>query len=210
MILIRKAKTLYKLIIYKNWEVLLNRLPLLRFLLNFTNHLPHPNNYKAILLGGHGLGLNSLSYYLNRANIKTMPITNNPFIFWSDLKCILLDDINTKTTNKILSKLNHKVIVYQIIRDPILTIKSVINVLIINHISVLSNKNDVYNLLLRTLKNDNFMIFHFSSLNALISHITLNKIYLTMNDLNSENFFTTLDAINKKIDIRGGAAARNR
>ncbi|RAX51925.1 hypothetical protein CCY99_08210 [Helicobacter sp. 16-1353] len=200
----RKIKTLSKLVIYKNWNVLLHKIPILRFALNATNYIPHPNKYKMILLGGHGLGVNSFVYYLNKINIKTSSITNKPFIFWGDLQCILVDSINTKYTNKILSKLTYKVMVYQLVRCPISTIKSVINVLILNYISILNNKDDVYNLLLKTLENNHFMIFHFTSINKLISHITLQKQYITMNDINDDNFPTTLEKISKEINANWG------
>lgn len=203
--LFRKIHSAIKLIRGKRWAVILDRLPIYKKISSITNLLPHPSNYKYILIGGHGVGMVALKHYLEKINASPCEILSyeivRPFIFYRHFDGLVLDKypINNDI-NKIISTCTKKVPLYQIVRCPIEIIKSNVNVNILHSISNINNQNDANKLLFEIINNISHLMFYFKSTRNLVNCITKEVNYITMQDINDENMNNTINKFAKKFN----------
>lgn len=193
----RKAKTMIKLIKGKRWGYFLDRIPLYKNIISITNLLPHPDKYKYIVIGGHGVGMTALKYYLDKLGAKPMEILSyeivRAFIFYRNFDGLILDKIPiNKNIHKIMQKCNKKVPLYQLIRCPIETIKSNVNIQIFHTLSKVNTQQDANNVLFKVIYDIPHLMFYFRSTRELVNHIQNHVNYITMQDINDNNIYTTL------------------
>ncbi|PAF46699.1 hypothetical protein BKH46_06975 [Helicobacter sp. 12S02634-8] len=196
-IIISKFQTLLKIIKSRRWGLLWDKITPLKKLLSLTNYLPHPQKYRYILIGGHGLGMTALLFYLNKMGAKATEIWTyeviRPFIFYRKFDGLVLDKAPlNKDASKVLQTLKKKVPLYQIIRDPISVIKSNVNVTMFHTISSIHSQADAKRVLFEIITNIPHLMFYFASTRKLIDHITTDVTYLRMCDLDDMHMPTTL------------------
>ena len=197
MIIIRKIKSAYKLLKGGRIHAFFDRMPFAKQIISSTNLLPHPQKYDYILLGGHGLGLTAMFYYLKKIGAKPEEIWSyeivRPFVFYRNFSGIVLDKapLNNQS-QKILKTCTKKVPVYQIVRDPISVIKSNINVTMFHSISKINSKKDAQDKLIEVIKGISHLMFYFGSQRKLIDHLKLDITYLTMKDIGENGMEATL------------------
>ncbi|WP_146744962.1 hypothetical protein [Helicobacter sp. 16-1353] len=202
---IKKCKTVINLIRGKRWGAFWDKLPFIKQILSSTNLLPHRSNYKYILIGGHGLGMTAFFYYLEKLGAKPLEIWSyeivRPFVFYRKFDGMVLDKapLNSQSA-KILKTCTKKVPLYQLIRDPISTIKSNVNVTMFHSISRINNKNDANNMLVDVINNISHLMFYFASTRDLVNHIVCDVTYIKMKDIDDKNMPNTLKAFANRFD----------
>ncbi|WP_158657709.1 hypothetical protein [Helicobacter sp. 'house sparrow 1'] len=154
--------------------------------------------YQYFLLGGHGMGLASLSFYLEKIKAKPKWIFKGEvipfFCFYNDFYGVVLDrEIKNKVANYILRSLTLKVPFYQIIKDPISIIRSCVNVACFQHISMVHSKDDMKGLFFRVLLDIPHLMFHFASMRNSVKHLILDVTYLTQDSIGQDNLQNTLN-----------------
>lgn len=92
---LKKIKTAIKLIKGKRWGAFWDKMPFAKQIISFTNFLPHKNNYKYILIGGHGLGMTAVLHYFEKIGAKPLEIWSyeivRPFVFYRKFDGMVLD-----------------------------------------------------------------------------------------------------------------------
>ncbi|PAF45184.1 DUF2972 domain-containing protein [Helicobacter sp. 11S02596-1] len=215
-IIFRKFNSFLKLIKGRRWGVIWTKIPLLKKSLSITNYFPHPQNYRYILIGGHGLGMTALIYYLDKIKAKPTEIWTHevirPFVFYRDFDGLVLDKapLNPDAKN-VLKTLKKKVPLYQMVRDPISIIKSNVNVTMFHSISQINSKTDATHLLRSLIENISHLMFCFASTRSLINHIATDVSYIRMDDINEKNLPSTLQDFAKRFgyEANGGGAVQN-
>lgn len=201
----RKLKSFVILVKGRRWGVIWDRFPFVQKLLSLTNYFPHPQNYRYILLGGHGLGMTALFYYLKQIGAKPDEIwwyeLIRPFIFYRKFDGMVLDKspLNIDAP-KILQKLKKKVPAYQLIRDPISIIKSNVNVTIFHLISSVNSQEDADKRLIEVIEQISHLMFHFASIRRLVHHIVTDITYLKMSDIDEKGMPITLQKIAQRFE----------
>lgn len=199
------------MIIGRRWGLFWDKLPFANKLFTLTNFIPHPQNYKYIILGGHGLGLAAFKHYLDFIYAKPCEVFSyeiiRPFVFWrkfngfSKHSCdgLILDKfpINTYVPS-VFKTLDKKVPLYQLIRDPISVIKSNINVTMFHAISLLHSQKDADRMLFEVIDNISHLMFYFTSQRLLVEHITSEVHYLRMRDIGEDGMPQTLESFVRK------------
>ena len=204
--IIRKIKSAFKLLKGGRIHAFFDRLPFAKQVISSTNLLPHPQNYEYILLGGHGLGMAAMIYYLKKIGAKPEEILSyeivRPFIFYRNFSGMVLDKapLNNQS-QKILKICTKKVPVYQMVRDPISVIKSNINVTMFHCISKINNKKEAQDKLIEVIKNISHLMFYFGAQRKLIDHLKLDITYLTMQDVLESGMPTTLNNFVKRFNL---------
>ncbi|PAF48843.1 hypothetical protein BKH41_04235 [Helicobacter sp. 12S02232-10] len=212
----RKANSFLRIIKGRKWGFLWTKIPFLKKSLSLTNFFPHPQNYRYILIGGHGLGMTALIYYLEKIGAKPMEIWSHevirPFIFYRNFDGLVLDKTPlNKNAKNILGTLRKKVPLYQIIRDPISVIKSNVNVTMFQCISQINSQEDATNKLFQVINNNPHIMFYFASTRKLIDHIITDVSYIRMCDIDDKNMPVTLKNIANRFNYKtnGGGGADN-
>ncbi|MCE3038677.1 hypothetical protein [Helicobacter anatolicus] len=196
--MIRKIRSFFKLAFGGHWGSIFSKIPPAKFLITSTNLFAKKLSYRYILLGGHGMGMQSFRYYLEQIGATPREIywyeMLAPFVLYKKDEGLLIDkDPKNEFAKKILSKQKISIPVYQIIRDPISIIKSCLNATIFHRISVLQDKKDVENVLIEILKNTPHLMFYFTSLQNSIKHLATDITYLTQDSINQKNLQNTLN-----------------
>lgn len=197
MRLLQRAKNMIKVMKGGRWGYFYDRLPGAQKLFNLTNLLPHPSAYKYILLGGHGVGLTAVKYYLAKCQAKPMEVLSyenfRPFIFWREFDGLVLDKAPLNSgASKILATCTKRVPVYQILRDPISIVKSNVNATMLHTISTIHSQKDANELAFEIVKNISHLMIAFSSQRKLVEHITSDVSYLSMRDIDDSNMPSTM------------------
>lgn len=201
--ILRKLKSFVILVKGRRWGEVWDRFPFAQKILNLTNYFPHPQNYRYILLGGHGLGMTALFYYLRQIGAKPDEIwwyeLIRPFIFYRKFDGMVLDKVPLNTdAPKILQKLRKKVPAYQLIRDPISIIKSNVNATMFHSISAINSQEDANKNLIDTINQISHLMFYFTSIRKLVNHIVTDMTYLKMSDIDEKGMSTTLQKFAQK------------
>ena len=204
MVFLRRLKTAIKLIKGKRWGYFKDKLPMYKKIISITNLFPHPNKYKYILLGGHGLGMTALKYYLDKLGASPKEILSyeivRAFVFYENFDGLSLDKSPLNSDiNSIMKKCNKKVPIYQIVRCPIEVIKSNINVQMFHALSKVNSKEDSNDMLFKLVNNIPHLMFYFKSMRNLVNHMAMNINYITMKDINDENIYSTLQKFANEI-----------
>ncbi|WP_158657710.1 hypothetical protein [Helicobacter sp. 'house sparrow 1'] len=170
----------------------------MRYLLTFVNCLLLRESYKYLLLGGHGMGLASTIFYLEKIGAKPKQIfwyeIIPPFYFYKSFDGLVFDkDVQNKVANRVISRLTLRVPCYQIIRDPISVIKSCVNASCFHRISVINTKDDMASLLIEILSKTPHLMFHFASMRNSVKHLILDVTYLTQDSIGQDNLQNTLN-----------------
>ena len=213
----------------RRWGLLWDRMPFAKVIFTLTNFIPHPQSYKYIILGGHGVGLTAFLHYLESIHAKPCQVLTyeavRPFIFWRKFNGFSKQSSDGLVFDKaplnayapsIFKSLKYKVPLYQIIRDPISIIKSNINVSMFHAISKINSQEDASNYLFLTIDHIEHLMFHFTSERALVSHIASEVHYLRMSDIDDSGMLHTMQSFASKFgynldsqssDVVGGGGA---
>ncbi|GAD18125.1 hypothetical protein [Helicobacter fennelliae] len=227
-VFMRKVKNMLKMIRGRRWGLLWDRMPFAKVIFTLTNFIPHPQSYKYIILGGHGVGLTAFLHYLESIHAKPCQVLTyeavRPFIFWRKFNGFSKQSSDGLVFDKaplnayapsIFKSLKYKVPLYQIIRDPISIIKSNINVSMFHAISKINSQEDASNYLFLTIDHIEHLMFHFTSERALVSHIASEVHYLRMRDIDDSGMLHTMQSFASKFgynldsqssDVVGGGA----
>lgn len=227
-VFVRKIKSMLKIVRSRRWGLLWDRLPFTKVIFTLTNFIPHPQSYKYIILGGHGVGLTAFLHYLESIHAKPCQVLTyeavRPFIFWRKFHGFSKKSSDGLVFDKaplnayapsIFRGLKHKVPLYQIIRDPISIIKSNINVSMFHAISKINSQEDANKYLFSMIDYIEHLMFHFTSERALVSHIASEVYYLRMRDIDDNGMLHTMQSFASKFgysldsqssDIIGGGA----
>lgn len=214
----RKINSMLKIMRSRSWGLFWDKFPFAKKLISITNYVPHRDKYHYILLGGHGLGYVAVMFYLKKIEAKPLDILSyeivRPFVFFRNFYGLTMDKAPLNDDAKaILQKCKKKVPLYQIIRDPISTIKSNINVQIFHAISSVNSKQDVQSMLLHVVKEIPHLIFYYTSMRNLVAHITSDVTYLRIRDIDDSGMHSTIATIANRFgynptfkDSEGGGA----
>lgn len=139
------------------------------------NLYPRKKTCRYIVLGGHGMGLNAVEYYLRVMEANAASVFGaefiRPFYFTKGYDGIVLDKLpKAKSARRILSSIDSRVPCYQIVRDPISMIKSCLNASIFHRLNTMHTHQDIEELLMRLLKDISHLIFHFASMKDLVKN----------------------------------------
>lgn len=210
-VFMRKVKNMLKMIRGRRWGLLWDRMPFAKVIFTLTNFIPHPQSYKYIILGGHGVGLTAFLHYLESIHAKPCQVLTyeavRPFIFWRKFNGFSKQSSDGLVFDKaplnayapsIFKSLKYKVPLYQIIRDPISIIKSNINVSMFHAISKINSQEDASNYLFLTIDHIEHLMFHFTSERALVSHIASEVHYLRMRDIDDSGMLHTMQSFASK------------
>lgn len=176
----------------------------------FTNTL-RPQRYKYIMLASHGTGRNAFWHFMYEAKAYPMrkfdiaSIDRTCFFSWRKIYGIVCDrDLSNSCSGmKFVSKLNKKVPVFCLVRDPISIIRGGVNMTLANNIIGGGNNVSIKEVLESYLESYREMPHHFiftTSPNQ-FTHITKELIYIDMNELSSKNAYNTIKFCCKKIGI---------
>ncbi|MBZ7975238.1 DUF2972 domain-containing protein, partial [Campylobacter molothri] len=194
-------------------------------------NLPLPDNYKFVFLLIHGAGTSAMTYYLKLCNINMNRHYGDPIYQYIDSYKILLSDSYNiiilagrdygmkKEIFKFYSLLQKEVPAICVVRDPISTLKPIINHFgifdpkqIKNDIKIFENFDELFNVkvsywhvdqkgnidLERCLKDFSQEYDNYNILNDRIQIKNLTNIfYISMDDIKTENAFFTLKKMSK-------------
>lgn len=197
MVIFRKFKSAARLLKGGNLGAFWDRMPLAKPLFSATNYLPHADGYKYILLGGHGLGMTALLYYLEKMGAKPLEIFSyeivRPFVFFRAFDGLVMDKapLNAQAA-AILKTCRKKVPCYQLVRDPISSLKSNVNVQMFHGISQIRHAADAKKAALRITRDIGHLAFHFGSMRSLTRHIAEDITYIPMREIDEKNMPQTL------------------
>ena len=174
-----------------------------------------PQRYRYIMLASHGTGRNAFWHFMDIANAYPMrkfdiaSIDRTCFFSYRKFYGIVCDrDINYCNGGlEFISKLNKKVPVFCLVRDPISIIRGGANMMladnIVNGMIGGGNKALIKNTLLSYLESYYNMPHHFiftTSPNQ-FKHITKELIYIDMSDISEQNAYDTIKKCCSKIGI---------
>lgn len=179
------------------WGYFYDRLPGAQKAFNLTNLFPHPSAYRYILLGGHGVGLTAVKYYLSKCQAKPMEILSyenfRPFVFWREFDGLVLDKSPLNDdASRILATCTKRVPVYQLVRDPMSIVKSNVNATMLHTISTIHSQKDANALAFAIIRDISHLMIAFASQRKLVEHITSDVSYLSMEDIDDTNMPSTM------------------
>lgn len=197
MRVLQRARNMIKVIKGGRWGYFYDRLPGAQKAFNLTNLFPHPSAYRYILLGGHGVGLTAVKYYLSKCQAKPMEILSyenfRPFVFWREFDGLVLDKSPLNDdASRILATCTKRVPVYQLVRDPMSIVKSNVNATMLHTISTIHSQKDANALAFAIIRDISHLMIAFSSQRKLVEHITSDVSYLSMEDIDDTNMPSTM------------------
>ncbi len=193
----QKIRSLIQLIQGGHWASIFSKYAWIAQLITSLNYFPIRKKYRYILIGGHGSGLLSMTYYLEMMQAKPQWIYAHemmqPFLFFRDFDGMILDKaIKGQTINKILATLQIKVPCYQLLRDPISMIKSCVNASLFHRIDAIHTNEQMQDLLIEILEKTAHLIFYFTSSRKPIEHLIASMTYWTQECINQDQLHQTL------------------
>lgn len=197
MRVLQRARNMIKVIKGGRWGYFYDRLPGAQKAFNLTNLFPHPSAYRYILLGGHGVGLTAVKYYLSKCHAKPMEVLSyenfRPFVFWREFDGLVLDKSPLNSdASKILATCTKRVPVYQLVRDPMSIVKSNVNATMLHTISTIHSQKDANALAFAIIRDISHLMIAFASQRKLVEHITSDVSYLSMEDIDDTNMPSTM------------------
>ena len=176
----------------------------------FTNTLK-PQRYRYIMLASHGTGRNAFWHFMYAAKAYPMrkfdiaSIDRICFFSWRRIYGIVCDrDLSSyQCAMKFINKLNKKVPVFCLVRDPISIIRGGINMTLANNIMGGGISVSISEVLDSYLESYNQLPHHFifTTSPKQFEHITKELIYIDTNDLSSQNAYNTITKCCAKIGI---------
>ena len=207
MKLVKKLKTAVAMLFGGHFGTLLSHFKISREVMGFFNLYPCKKTCRYIILGGHGMGLQSMCYYLDVIGADAREAFCyefiEPFYFARRYDGLILDKIpKAKSAKNILASMPVKVPCYQIVRDPIGVIKSCLNASMFHRLESMHTKSDMQDLLLRLLRDIPHLMFYFASMRDLVKN-QISEITYWDQDKITTGLETTLKDFSLRFGYKG-------
>ncbi|WP_143428706.1 DUF2972 domain-containing protein [Helicobacter sp. 12S02232-10] len=176
----------------------------------WTNTLK-PHRYRYIMLASHGTGRNAFWHFLQACNAYPMRkfdigcMDKTAFFSWRKIYGIVSDrDIShLPSTLKFITKLDHKVPVFCLVRDPISIIRSGVNMTLASNLMGGGDNVSIQEVLKSYLESYAQMPHHFifTTSPKQFSSLTQELIYIDMKELSAQKAFDTMKKVCQKIGL---------
>lgn len=206
----KKVNTLSKCIRYQEYDKIISGL--IGKKLSMISNTLKPQRFKYAMLASHGVGRNALWHFLRETQAYPMRkfdlacIERTCFISWRRVYGIVADrDIScTPYGLSFINKINKKIPIFCLVRDPISIIRGGANNTILNNlINNGGGRITIKQIIEEYINAYNNMPHHFlfTTLPKQFEHITKELFYIDMNELNKNKIENTMKNICTKINI---------